>query len=790
MDQSRKIRRAAVLGAGVMGAQLAAHLGNAGVPVLLFDLGAEGTDPNAIVNKAIASLGRLHPSPLADSEAVRHIHPANYDRDLAALGDCDLVIEAVTERIELKRGLYGQIIPHLGTGAILASNTSGLGIARLAAGLPDALRRRFIGAHFFNPPRYMHLLELIPHAETAPEVAETLEAFFTTVLGKGVVYAKDTPSFIANRIGVFSLLSVLHHAQRLCLAPDLVDKLTGPGIGHPKSATFRTADVVGLDTFAHVVHSLWTTLPEDPWHRYFQVPKWIDALIEAGALGQKAGAGVYRKQGREILVFDSAVGDYRPVHSGLDEGVCEILEMRDAGEKFLALEENQHPQADFLVAIFRDLFHYSAVMLEAIAETARDVDLAMRWGYGWSMGPFEAWQAAGWRRVALAVDEDIQAGRTMAAVPLPDWVLDPQRDGVSDGVGSWSPAAGRCVARSQHTVYRRQLCPPRVLGEPEPESETLFDNGSARLWHTGDGIAVLSFRTKMHSVDDLVLDSIQDAVGIAEEGFEALLLWQPTEPFSAGANLAMVLKAIAADDYASIRAVVEKFQSTSQRLRHSLVPTVAVPRGLVLGGGCELMMHCDATVAALESYIGLVEVGVGLVPAGGGCKEMVLRAEAATRGGRMFPVLAKYFECIGMAKTAGSALEAREWNYLRPSDPVVMNADETLYVAKQHARALYAAGYRPPRYRDDIAVAGADGASTLKAQLLNMREGGFISAHDYRIGSGLADILCAGDLDPGTLVDEDWFLSREVDLFMELLGTPETRARIAHLLETGKPLRN
>lgn len=790
MDPTRKIRRAAVLGAGVMGAQLAAHLANAGVPVRLFDLAAEGDDPNALVERSIASLYQLHPSPLALRERGRLIRAGNYASDLSALTDCDLVIEAVTERLELKQGLYSRIEPHLGSTAILASNTSGIGIARLAEGLSESLRPRFIGAHFFNPPRYMHLLELIPHGGTATEVRETLEAFFTTTLGKGVIYAKDTPSFIANRIGVFSLLSVIHHAGRLGLPPDLVDKLTGPGIGHPKSATFRTADVVGLDTFAHVVRSLWDTLPADPWHRYFQVPGWIAELVENGALGQKSGAGVYRKQGREILVFDPDEGDYRPVRSSLDDDVRAILELRDPGEKLVALERSGHPQAQFIVAIFRDLFHYCAVMLESIADTARDVDLAMRWGYGWSLGPFEAWQAAGWRRVTTALREDIEAGRSMAEAPLPAWVLEPRRGGVTDGVGSWSPTAGRCVARSDHAVYRRQLYPQRVFGEPASDGETLFDNGAARLWHDDDGIAVLSFQTKMHSIDTAVLDAVQEAVNIAEADFQALLLWHPQEPFSAGADLAQVLQAIEAGDYAAIRNVVEKFQAASQRLRHSLVPTVAVPRGLVLGGGCELMMHCDATVAALESYIGLVEVGVGLVPAGGGCKEMVLRAEAAARGADAFPALAAYFERIGMARTAGSALEARQWDYLRPADTVVMNPDETLYVAKQQARALYASGYRPPRYRDDIAVAGADAAATLRAQLLNLREGGFLSAHDYRIGADLADILCAGQLDPGVQVDEAWFLRREVEVFMDLLHTPQTRARIAHLLETGKPLRN
>lgn len=788
-DYSRKLRRAAVLGAGVMGSQIAAHLADAGVPVRLYELPAKEGDKNANVHKALAGLARLKPSPLAGPRTLAAIEPCNYDEHLERLGDCDLVIEAITERLDWKHALYAQVAPHLGPRALLVTNTSGINIGRLAEGLPEALRPRFCGVHFFNPPRYMHLLELIPHAGTDPAVLDLLEGVFTTVLGKGVIRAKDRPNFVGNRIGLFSLLATLHHTERLGLPFDLVDRLTGPAIGRPKSATFRTLDVVGLDTFVHVVRDSAEALTDDPWHRCYQVPAWLQGLVDRGALGQKSGAGVYRKEGRQILVLDPAGGEYRPSDPQLDPRMGEILGERDPRRRLAALRAYDHPQAQFLLACLRDLFHYSAVHLGEIAHSARDLDLALRWGFGWRMGPFETWQAMGWQEVAEMLEADIAAGRTLAQVPLPGWVRD-GRSGVHGPEGSWSPAEGRDLPPSAHPVYRRQPFRERVLGEPAPATETIFETDAVRCWHTGDDIAVLSFKTKMHTASDAVLEGVLRAAEVAEADYKALVLWQDSEPFCAGADLKQVAEAAAKGRFDRLRQTVARFQQATGALRRARVPTVAAVRGLALGGGCELLLHADRVVANIESYIGLVEVGVGLIPAGGGCKELALRASDEARGGEVFPHIARYFEQIALAKVGGSALEARELGYLRHGDTVQFHPQELLHAAKYQALALYEGGYRPPPARADIRVAGAPGIANLKARLVNMREGGFISEHDYRIGSLLARVLCGGEVDPGTEVSEDWLLRLELEAFMELLESEPTQARIRHMLETGKPLRN
>ncbi|HEY6942487.1 3-hydroxyacyl-CoA dehydrogenase/enoyl-CoA hydratase family protein, partial [Dokdonella sp.] len=661
-----RIRKAAVLGAGVMGAQIAAHLTNAGVDTVLFDLAAKEGDPNGIVLKAIDHLGKLSPAPLASKSLSAAIVPANYDTGLELLKGCDLVIEAIAERMDWKQELYRRIAPFVPAHAVLASNTSGLGINALSDVLPEELRHRFCGLHFFNPPRYMHLAEMIPARTTDKAVLEGLEAFLTTQLGKGVVYAKDTPNFIGNRIGVFSILATIHHTEQAGLGFDEVDALTGPLIGRPKSATYRTSDVVGLDTMAHVIKTMADTLPDDPWHAYFASPKWLEALIAKGALGQKAGAGIFRKGGKDIMVLDLQKQDYRPADRIAAPEVVEILKLKDPAEKFARLRASEHPQAQFLWALFRDLFHYCAYQLESIAETARDVDFAIRWGYGWALGPFETWQAAGWKQVADWIAEDIVAGKAMSSAPLPDWVFD-GRDGVHGAEGSYSPARNAKLPRSPLPVYKRQRFPDPLLGERFDPGETVFENDGIRLWtDAGDDIAVVSFKTKMHTVNDQVLDGLQEAIGIAERKFAGLVLWQPKEPFSAGADLAGALGLLQAGNVAGFESMVANFQATSQRIKYSLVPVVAAVRGLALGGGCEFQMHGAKTVAHLESYIGLVEAGVGLLPAGGGLKELAVRAsDAAGANGDVFAELKRVFETIAMGKVSTSAMEAKELGLLR-----------------------------------------------------------------------------------------------------------------------------
>ena len=828
MPKNFIVRKVAVLGAGVMGAQIAAHLINANVETLLFELPAKEGDPNGNVTKALEGLKKLEPSPLASPAKLTYLQPANYGQHLELLRGCDLVIEAIAERIDWKSDLYRKVAPYLGADCIFASNTSGLSINELAQAFPEAQRHRFCGIHFFNPPRYMHLVELIPCAGTDAALLDRLEEFLVSTLGKGVVRAKDTPNFIANRIGVFSLLATLHHAPRLGLNFDTVDALTGRYLGRPKSATFRTLDVVGLDVFARVVDTMRNNLADDPWHTHFTLPDWLDKLIAEGALGQKTKRGVYQKVGNKIHVFDLGLQTYRLSEDKFDDAVKDMLRERDWAKKLDALHASARPQAQFLWAVFRDLFHYCAVHLEGIANNARDLDFAVRWGFGWDSGPFEIWQTAGWQKVVGWINEDIAAGRTMSSAPLPGWVTDATRNEVHSAQGSYSPGSNQYQARSTLAIYRRQEFPDRLSGEATQYGETIFETEAVRMWHSGNDIAILSFKTKMHIVSSELLDDILRALDEAEENWLALIIWQTDPPFSAGANLLQLMQGVqqvgeeqsggffgkfkgavqrvkytvagggglseivnaATGNVARVEDVIVKFQRVSQRLKYAQVPTIAAVDGLALGGGCEISIHCTRIVAVLESYIGLVETGVGLLPSGGGCKEMAQRAAAEAKGGDIFPFLRRYFQNIAMGEVSKSAEQAREMGYLRASDRIVMNHFELLHVAKQEALALVATAYRPPLIQRQIPVAGRAGIASFKASMVNMLEGDFISEHDYAIGCRLAEVMCGGDVEVGSMVDEQWLLDLERRNFLELLAMDKTQERIEYMLRHSKPLRN
>ncbi|MBX9798727.1 MAG: enoyl-CoA hydratase/isomerase family protein [Burkholderiaceae bacterium] len=790
------VRKVAVLGAGVMGAQIAAHCVNAKVPVILFDLPAKEGPKNGIVLRAVENLKKLSPAPLANVDYAPLIEVANYEDDLEKLKDCDLIIEAIAERMDWKHDLYKKVAPHIAANTIFASNTSGLSITALSEGFAADLKARFCGVHFFNPPRYMHLVELIPTAATKAEILDQLEGFLTSTLGKGVVRAYDTPNFIANRVGIFGMLATMHEAEKFGLTVDVVDDLTGSKLGRAKSGTFRTADVVGLDTMAHVITTMQNTLQDDPFFPVYKTPDILTKLIGGGALGQKAGAGFYKKVGKDILRIDPAKADYVAGGGKADDLIGRILKEKDPAKRMKALHDSTNPQAQFLWAIFRDAFHYIAVHLESIADNARDIDFALRWGFGWNNGPFETWQAAGWQQIATWVKEDIDAGKALSNAPLPAWVFD-GRNGVHAADGSWSPKQKKNIPRSHLPVYQRQAFRAALVGDNGANGQTagttVFEDESVRIWHQDDEVLILSFKTKMHVIGAGVTAGIKRAIEEAEQNYKGLVIWHADAAeggaFSAGADLQSMLPLFMSGGVKAIEPEVVKLQQAHQALKYANVPVVAAVAGLALGGGCELLLHAAKRVASIESYIGLVEVGVGLIPAGGGLKEAAARAANDARGNDILQFLKNYYMNAATAAVSRSALEAQTMGYLKSDDIIVFNAYELLHIAKTQARAMFDAGYRAPR-KALVPLTGKYGLATIGAQLLNMRDGGFISAHDYKLGMMIAEVVSGGDIEQGSLVDEQWLLDHERKAFMELLNNPKTQERIMGMMQTGKPVRN
>jgi len=794
------VKKVAVLGAGVMGAQIAAHCVNAKVPVVLFDLpGKEGSPKNGIVLKAIENLKKLSPAPFGNKEDAALIQVANYEDNLDLLAGCDLIIEAIAERMDWKHDLYKKVAPHIAPNAIFASNTSGLSIGKLSEGFDDELTARFCGVHFFNPPRYMHLVELIPTAATKPEILDQLEIFLTTTLGKGVVRAKDTPNFIANRVGIFGMLAIMHEAEKFGLTVDVVDDLTGAKLGRAKSGTFRTADVVGLDTMGHVIKTMQDNLADDPFFGVYKTPAVLEKLIAAGALGQKSGAGFYKKVGKDIQRLDFGTGEYVTGGAKAADIIGRILKEKDPVKKMKAMRESTNPQGQFLWAIFRDAFHYIAVHLDTVADNARDIDFAMRWGFGWNVGPFETWQASGWTQVANWVKEDIDAGKALCNAPLPAWVFEGQvaEKGVHTPEGSYSAVSNSYVPRSNLAVYQRQEFRAPVLGSGAADGKTagttVFEDESVRLWHSGDEVLVISFKTKMHVIGEGIINGLKRGMEEASKNFKGLVIWHADAAeggaFSAGADLQAALPLFMQGGAKAIEPNIKALQDTFMAMKYSNIPVVAAVAGLALGGGCELALHASKRVASIESYIGLVEVGVGLIPAGGGLKEAALRAAKEARGTDILQFLKTGFTNAATANVSKSALEAQQMGYLKDSDVIVFNPYELLHVAKVEARAMFDAGYRPP-LQTPVTVTGRYGLATIKAQLVNMRDGGFISAHDFKLGEMIAEIVSGGNIDQGSVVSEQWLLDMERKAFIELLNHPKTQERIMGMMQTGKPVRN
>jgi len=795
-----QVKKVAVLGAGVMGAQIAAHLVNVKVPVVLFDLPAKEGPKSGIALKAIDNLKKLKPSPLGVADDAGLIQAANYEEHLAQLKDCDLIIEAIAERMDWKLDLYKKIAPHIAKHAIVASNTSGLSITKLSEALPEEIKPRFCGIHFFNPPRYMYLVELIATPTTQPAILDQLETFVTSGLGKGVVRAKDTPNFIANRVGIAGMLATMKEVENFGLSYDVVDDLTGKKLGRASSGTFRTADVVGLDTMAHVIKTLQDNLDEksDPFYGSFGTPEVLKTLLEMGNLGQKSKAGFYKKVGRDILRFDLAGKEYVPGGQKAD-AVYERMLKKPAGERLKLLRNSEGAQGQFLWAILRNSFHYAAVHLAAVADTARDVDQAMRWGFGMKQGPFELWQEAGWLDVAKMIQEDIDAGKALCKAPLPKWVFDgpvAKAGGVHTPEGSFNPTTGKFEPRRQLPVYARQHFPESVLGDGrvkyQAAGKTLQENSGVRLWTLDDEVLIASIKTKMHAISPDVVEGLMQGIELAEKDYQGMVIWSGDEPFSVGADLQAMLPAFMVAGVGAVEGAEHEMQTMMLRLRYAGVPVVSAVRGMALGGGCELAVHSARRVVAMESYIGLVEVGVGLIPGAGGLTYIARRAAenaAASTGKDILPFLTEGFTAAAMAKVGTSALESRKLGYLLESDIIVPNKDELLFVALNEAKSMYQGGWRAPHKRL-FPVAGRSGVATIKGQLVNMRDGGFISQHDFHIASLIANVVCGGDVDPGTLVSEEYLMALERQAFCSLIVHPKTQERIMGMLSTGKPLRN
>src|SRR6476469_9385959 len=642
-------------------------------------------------------------------------------------------------------------------------------------------------------------VELIATPTTEPEVLDQLETFVATAVGKSVVRAKDTPNFVANRVGIAGMLATIIEAENFGLSYDVVDDLTGKKLGRASSGTFRTADVVGLDTMAHVIKTLQDNLKDDPFYAAYATPPALQKLLGAGALGQKTGAGFYKRVGKDILRYDADKGDYVPGGGKADEVVARMLKKPPA-ESLKLLHESKNPQAQFLWAILRDSFHYAAIHLADVAESARDIDFAMRWGFGASQGPFELWQQAGWSQIAQWVKEDIDAGKALSSAPLPAWVFD-GLGGADAGVhrpeGSYSAAHARFVAPSTLPIYQRQPFRESVHGAgaeaPLKSGTEVFKNDEVRVWSLDGEVLVASITAKLHLISPAVIEGLLKSVGLAEQSYRGLVIWSPDDVFSAGANLEALMPVFMKSGAKGIVPEVKKMQDAMLRVRYAGVPVVAAVRGIALGGGNEIALHCARRVAAMESYMGFVEVGVGLLPAGGGLTYLARRAAEMASAGNANADLVKFltdgFTSAATAKVATSAIESRKLGYLLWSDVIVPHKDELLHVATQQVKAMSESGWRPPA-KTTFPVAGRNAIATIKVQLVNMRDGGFISAHDFHVSSLIAEVVCGGDVDAGSQVSEEYLMTLERTRFCALLDNPKTQERIMGMLSTGKPVRN
>ena len=792
----RTIRKVAVIGAGTMGGGIAAHFANAGVPCLLLDivppdLGEdEKTKPSArskLARNAIAKANKGRLKGFHDDSLVSLVEPGNIEDDLGKLESCDWIVEAVTERIDLKKDVYKKIAPHRREDAIISSNTSGISLNILTEEMDSAFRKHFLITHFFNPPRHLYLLETVAGPETLPDVIETVEHFADVRLGKGVVRCKDTPNFIGNRIGVHAMAVCGHLTEEFELSFEDVDAITGRPLGRPKSASYILQDIVGIDVSVFVMENVAKLLPDDESLDIFKPAGFFTRLVEEGRLGRKTGAGFYRKEGKEILVLDRETFEYRPQEKSAFESLALARGEKSVGERIKRIISHDDVAGQFAWKLLAGTLCYSAQRIPEISHDIVAIDHAMRWGFAWELGPFETWDAIG---VGESVDRMQAEGMDVPAV-----VTDMLASGQKNFYG-----------RDNHTrsyfdfeTSSEKPVPARdgvlLLGAYKAsETKPVRSSEAANVWDIGDGVLCVEFQSKMNTIDDRTLDTIIDAIDEAESGnWAGIVIGNQAEHFCAGANLAKLAEAAKENRFGDIEAMIGRFHRTALRIRYSTKPVVVTTQGFALGGGCEIPLASQHVQAYAETYMGLVELGVGLIPAGGGTRELACRAHEAVPTSvpaDIFPFVRRAFEIVGKAAVSSSAEEARSFGYLRESDGITMNRDRALNDAKRVVIAKAELGYRPPPERRAVRVVGRGGLAEFKSAIYQWREAKFISEYDAYLGEKLAYVLCGGDVDDTVTVSEDYLLGLERQVFLELCGQPKTHERIEHMLKTGKPLRN
>ncbi|QRO00625.1 enoyl-CoA hydratase/isomerase family protein [Archangium violaceum] len=793
-----RIRKVAVLGAGVMGSGIAAHLANSGVRALLLDIvppkagPGEDTASKAFRNKfaagALANLRKQKPSPIVSEQVLSFIEVGNFDDDMARIAECDWVIEVVKEDLAVKQATFAKVEQHARKDAIVSSNTSGLSIQGMLQGRGAEFRKNFLVTHFFNPVRYMKLLELVAGPETSPDVVKAVHRFGEEVLGKGIVYGKDTTNFIANRIGTYGMMRTISEMQKAELSIEEVDKIFGPAMGRPKSAVFRTADIVGLDTFSHVAKNCYDTLTQDEEREVFAAPEFLQKMVAKGMLGDKSGGGFYKKDkssgGKDILALDLKTLEYRPQAKVRYESLGAAKDVENVRERVATVLNGQDKAAKFAERITLDVLAYSSRRIPEIGDDVVNVDRAMRWGFGWDIGPFETWDAYGVKKglermkelglkPAAWVEQMLASGRTSFY-------------GVENGKDTYWDIPSKSVkvvpenARTSRVEYLKR------------GNKKISGNDSATLWDMGDGVTLLEFHSKMNSIDDDIISMMNTALDETEKNFRGLVIGNDGGNFSAGANIMAMLMAAKSEEFEAIRKMAGAFQAANQRMRYSPVPVVTAPFNLTLGGGAEVTMGGNAVQASAELYMGLVEVGVGLIPGGGGTMQLlrnVYGPYSADKDFDAFPFIKKVFLSIGTAKVATSAEEARELGFLTASDGISANRDFLLSDAKQRVLGLANAGFRPPR-PSRFRLPGPSGFATIDMMLYDMELNGQVSAHDRKIAQKLARVLTGGDTSPSVLLTEERLLELEQESFLSLIGEAKTQDRMMHMLEKGKPLRN